>query len=76
MSYDKNAPGLRALMRCAMLCNRADFKLDAANLQKPVLQRETIGDASESAILKSCEVSFGGVAQYRERNKKSCGNSV
>jgi sodium/potassium-transporting ATPase subunit alpha len=70
VSYDKNAPGLRALTRCAMLCNRADFKLDAANLQKPVLQRETIGDASESAILKSCELSFGGVAQYRERNRK------
>jgi sodium/potassium-transporting ATPase subunit alpha len=70
VSYDKNAPGLRALMRCAMLCNRADFKLDAANLQKPVLQRECIGDASESAILKSCELSFGGVAQYRDRNRK------
>ncbi len=70
VSYDKNAPGLRALMRCAMLCNRADFKLDAANLQKPVLQRECIGDASESAILKSCELSFGNVAQYRERNRK------
>jgi sodium/potassium-transporting ATPase subunit alpha len=70
VNYDKNAPGLRALIRCAMLCNRADFKLDAANLQKPVLQRECIGDASESAILKSCELSFGGVAQYRDRNRK------
>jgi sodium/potassium-transporting ATPase subunit alpha len=69
-SYDKNAPGLRALIRCAMLCNRADFKVDAANLQKPVLQRDCIGDASESAILKSCELSFGGVSQYRDRNRK------
>ena len=67
---DKNAPGLRALIRCAMLCNRAEFKLDAANLQKPILQRDTIGDASESALLKCCELSFGGVAQYRERNRK------
>jgi sodium/potassium-transporting ATPase subunit alpha len=69
-SYDKNQPGLRALIRCAMLCNRAEFKVDASNLQKPILQRECIGDASESAILKSCELSFGGVSQYRERNKK------
>lgn len=69
-SYDKNAPGLRALIRCAMLCNRAEFKLDAGNLQKPILQRECLGDASESAILKCCELSFGGVAQYREKNRK------
>jgi sodium/potassium-transporting ATPase subunit alpha len=67
---DKSAPGLRALVRCAMLCNRADFKLDAANLQKPILQRECIGDASESALLKCCELNFGGVSQYREKNRK------
>jgi len=67
---DKNAPGLRALIRCAMLCNRAEFKIDASNLQKPILQRDCLGDASESAILKCCELSFGGVAQYRERNRK------
>lgn len=69
-SYDKNAPGLRALIRCAMLCNRAEFKNDAANLQKPVLQRECIGDASESAIIKCCELSFGGTTKYRENNAK------
>lgn len=70
-SYDKNAPGLRALVRCAMLCNRAEFKNDAGNLQKPVLQRECIGDASESAIIKCCELSFGGTAKYRESNPKA-----
>jgi len=69
-TYDKNAPGLRALVRCAMLCNRAEFKNDAGNLQKPVLQRECIGDASESAIIKCCELSFGGTAKYRESNPK------
>jgi len=69
-TYDKNAPGLRALIRCAMLCNRAEFKNDAANLQKPVLQRECIGDASESAIIKCCELSFGGTTKYRENNAK------
>jgi sodium/potassium-transporting ATPase subunit alpha len=71
-NQDKNAPGLRALVRCAMLCNRAEFKNEAGNLQKPILQRETIGDASESALLKCCELSFGGVLPYRERNKKIC----
>jgi sodium/potassium-transporting ATPase subunit alpha len=43
-SYDKNAPGLRALMRCAMLCNRAEFKVEQVNMNKPVLQRECIGN--------------------------------
>ncbi|RNA10547.1 Na+ K+ ATPase alpha subunit, partial [Brachionus plicatilis] len=69
-TFDKDAAGLRALIRCAMLCNRAEFKLDAENLKRPILQRECIGDASESALLKSCELSFGGVAQYRELNRK------
>jgi len=69
-SYDKNAPGLRALVRCAMLCNRAEFKNDPGNMQKPILQRECIGDASESAIIKCCELSFGGTAKYRESNPK------
>jgi len=69
-SYDKNAPGLRALVRCAMLCNRAEFKSDSGNMQKPILQRECIGDASESAIIKCCELSFGGTSKYRENNPK------
>jgi len=40
-----------------MLCNRANFKQDAENLKKPVLQRECNGDASESALLKCVELS-------------------
>lgn len=46
-----------ALSRCAMLCNRADFKNDPENLKKPVLQRDCNGDASESALLKCVELS-------------------
>lgn len=70
--YDKESPGAVSLMRCAMLCNRADFKSDAKNLDKPVLQRECNGDASESAILKSCELSHGNVMDYRKKNAKVC----
>jgi sodium/potassium-transporting ATPase subunit alpha len=68
---DKSAPGLRALVRCAMLCNRAEFKQEEDNMRKPILQRECLGDASESAILKCCELSFGGVSQYRKKNPKA-----
>jgi len=68
--YDKDSQGSVALIRCAMLCNRAEFKNDTKNFEKLVLQRECNGDASESAILKSCELSHGGVMDYRNKNPK------
>ncbi|CAF2062862.1 unnamed protein product [Rotaria magnacalcarata] len=71
-TYDKSAPGWLALSRCAMLCNRADFKQDQDNLKKPVLQRECNGDASESALLKCVELSIGNVIKFREQNRKIC----
>ncbi|CAF4648355.1 unnamed protein product, partial [Rotaria sp. Silwood2] len=70
VTYDRNSTGWLALSRCAMLCNRADFKQDPENLSKPVLQRECTGDASESALLKCVELSIGNVIKYRESNRK------
>ncbi len=69
-AYDKSSQGLKALMRCAMLCNRAEFKTDASNLSKSILQKECIGDASESAILKCTELCSGRVVEYRQKNPK------
>ncbi|CAF3349572.1 unnamed protein product [Rotaria sp. Silwood1] len=69
-TYDKTSPGWLALSRCAMLCNRADFKQDQDNLKKNVLQRECNGDASESALLKCVELSIGNVIKFREQNRK------
>jgi len=68
--YDHTSPTWTALARCAMLCNRAEFKpgQDAT----PVLKRECMGDASESALLKCVELSIGKVTQYRAANKKVC----
>jgi sodium/potassium-transporting ATPase subunit alpha len=65
-------PGYVALLRCGMLCSRAEFKLDEENMQRPIMQREVIGDASESAILKLCEMNLGEgrVRDYRKRNPK------
>jgi len=48
-----------------MLCNRADFKQDAVNLSKPVLQRECNGDASESALLKCVELSVNNFIYFK-----------
>ncbi|KAA3680616.1 sodium/potassium-transporting ATPase subunit alpha [Paragonimus westermani] len=67
-NYDKSSPSWMALARIAMLCNRAEFKSGEEN--KPVLKRECNGDASESALLKCVELSFGGVTEYRRQNPK------
>ncbi|XP_018651567.1 putative na+/k+ atpase alpha subunit [Schistosoma mansoni] len=67
-TYDKNSPTWIALARIGMLCNRAEFKVGEEN--KPVLKRECNGDASESALLKCVELSFGGVTEYRRKNPK------
>uniref|UniRef100_A0A1I8GHK0 Sodium/potassium-transporting ATPase subunit alpha n=1 Tax=Macrostomum lignano TaxID=282301 RepID=A0A1I8GHK0_9PLAT len=69
-SQADNSPEWIALSRCAMLCNRAEFK--AGEESKPVLKRECNGDASESALLKCVELSVGGVSAYRQNNPKVC----
>nr|AEH68840.1 putative Na+/K+-ATPase alpha subunit [Macrotritopus defilippi] len=67
-TYNKDNVDWKALSRIAMLCNRAEFKAGQDGV--PVLKRECNGDASESALLKCVELSIGGVAEYRRRNKK------
>ena len=70
--FDKSAEGWKTLERVGVLCNRAEFKNDPANMQKPILQREVNGDASESAILKCTELSTGNVMDYRKKFPKVC----
>jgi len=67
-NYDKSTAGWRAITRCAVLCNKAEFKAEQEAV--PVLQRECAGDASESAFLKYVELASPDVAGYRARNKK------
>uniref|UniRef100_A0A914P1Z9 Na(+)/K(+)-exchanging ATPase n=1 Tax=Panagrolaimus davidi TaxID=227884 RepID=A0A914P1Z9_9BILA len=57
-----------ALLRCASLCNRAEFKPGQEKL--PILKRECSGDASEIALFKFTELTFGHVMDYREKNSK------
>lgn len=66
--YDKTTSGWRAITRCAVLCNKAEFKAEQEEI--PVLQRECAGDASESAFLKYVELASPDVAAFRARNKK------
>lgn len=69
-SYDRNAPGWKALSRVAALCNRAEFKTGQESV--PILKRDVNGDASEAALLKCCELALGNVMSYRAQYKKIC----
>jgi sodium/potassium-transporting ATPase subunit alpha len=57
-------------MRCATLCNRAEFIHGEEN--KPILQRKVRGDASEEAILKFVELSKveGSPSKFRQNSPK------
>uniref|UniRef100_A0AAX7VAJ7 Sodium/potassium-transporting ATPase subunit alpha n=1 Tax=Astatotilapia calliptera TaxID=8154 RepID=A0AAX7VAJ7_ASTCA len=68
LGFDKSSPTWTALSRVAGLCNRAVFKPGQAHL--PIVMRETAGDASESALLKSIEVCCGSVRDMRAANPK------
>ena len=59
----------RNLGRIAALCNRAVF---LAGETGPILKRETAGDASESALLKCCEMMVGNVESIRAKSPKIC----
>lgn len=66
--FDKTAITWSSLSKVAALCNRAEFKPDQEEI--PVLKRECTGDASETALLKCCELCVGNVMQMREKNPK------
>lgn len=67
-SFDKSSPTWTALARIAGLCNRAVFPAGQENT--PILKRDVVGDASESALLKCIELCCGSVKDLREKNQK------
>ncbi|XP_018565491.1 sodium/potassium-transporting ATPase subunit alpha [Anoplophora glabripennis] len=62
--------GFQTLMRCATLCNRAEFVHGQED--KPIQSRQVRGDASEEAILKFVELSHihGNPTDFRHKNPK------
>merc|ERR1711931_307127 len=68
IAHDKASTTWLALSRIGALCNRAEFKGNQEDVA--ILKRECNGDASETAILKFCELAVGDVAGMRTRNKK------
>lgn len=71
MSHETGSFTWQAMARICCLCSRAEFKPGQDHL--PVLKRDTMGDASESAILKCMELTIGGsVCAYRHKFPKVC----
>merc|ERR1711931_552787 len=68
IAHDKASATWLALSRIGALCNRAEFKGNQEDVA--ILKRECNGDASETAILKFCELAVGDVGGMRTRNKK------
>jgi magnesium-transporting ATPase (P-type) len=69
--YDaKSSSDWQKLLRCCLLCNRAEFKPDKENMEKEVWKRACTGDASETALLQYTEAINGNVMKYRQDNKK------
>ncbi|XP_043928878.1 sodium/potassium-transporting ATPase subunit alpha-1-like [Protopterus annectens] len=67
-SFNKSSSTWAALARIAGLCNHAVFQLGQDTIL--IQRREVVGDASESALLKFTEASFGSVKEMREKNPK------
>ena len=64
-NFDRQTPGWEELSKVACLCSNADFK--PGDLDKPVVERELVGDATEQGILKcyeNIEENSGEVRQH------------
>eukprot|EP00760_Papus_ankaliazontas_P032430 PhM_4_TR5799/c0_g1_i1/m.26956/K01539/ATP1A; sodium/potassium-transporting ATPase subunit alpha len=68
-TFDREDSNFRILFDCAALCNRAEYDSTPGNLDKPIPNRKTIGDASDVAFMKFCDT-IQNVADYRKRNPK------
>lgn len=66
-SYDPESEAFKALHRCATLCNRAYFS-SPADANKPISQRKTEGDGSESALIKFAQP-LRDIMEMRAANK-------
>lgn len=67
---DSSSVDVRMLMRCAILCNRAEFLQHQSHVA--IQNRMVRGDASEEAILKFIEITqpLGSPKKYRDNNPK------
>jgi len=69
-SYNENSDAFKALHQISCLCNKAYFSTDA-DAHKPVSQRKTDGDGSESALIKFVQP-IRDIVQMRAANSNVC----
>lgn len=67
-SHLKTLSSLSLLERCAILCNRAEFK--EYGKRKPPVFKEIIGNVSEAALLRCLEFSIRDPIAYRQKYQK------
>lgn len=67
-SHLKGLSSWSLLERCAILCNRAEFKDYGQG--KPPIFKETVGNVSEAALLRCLEFSIRDPAAYRQKYAK------
>lgn len=65
---DLSSPTWESLRDVAVLCNKAQFQPNQENV--PLLRKDTIGDASESGILKMTEMLTGNTMGLRKQYTK------
>lgn len=65
---EENLTTQQKVKRCAALCSKTFFLEEGDNMQKPILDRECKGDASETALVKFIETrsDSGTVQEFRE----------
>ncbi|XP_038634749.1 potassium-transporting ATPase alpha chain 2-like isoform X2 [Scyliorhinus canicula] len=67
-SFDQTSQTWAALAKIIALCSRAEFAPGQEDV--PIMKRDVVGDASETALLKFSETVFGNVMEFREENTK------
>jgi len=68
-TYDTESPAFQSLYRCMAICNRAVF--EPGQEDTDIVTRTTIGDASETAMIKFAQPSRD-IIEIRESNPKVC----
>jgi sodium/potassium-transporting ATPase subunit alpha len=66
---DVHSPTFKWLQKVATLCCTATFKGNEQNMALPIVQRDTDGDASETAFIKFCEPIYP-ISKMREENSE------
>lgn len=63
------AKSARVLARAAALCTNATFE---GSDDVPVMRRKVVGDASEAALIKWVQMSFGNLDELRRSHRRVC----